>query len=238
VSEHDEPHRPFDACRRPKKLWRGRCGARRGYSASPSQLRCRIAPIPTALWCGWRGAWGSTLATDETRELAGEAFWRFSLAFYDFSGVSEALIALQDSEGLDVNLILFALWVGISGRGLLDRDTLMAADRAVFEIRTEIVQPLRMLRRKLAESPDIDVQELRRDLKALELASEKMVQTRLAHLAGPVSAMAADITAAHANLAVYLGPDRVLSAEAAVIRGAISRFVNSGAPNRQSRPSA
>jgi uncharacterized protein (TIGR02444 family) len=178
------------------------------------------------------------LATNETREPADEAFWRFSLAFYDLPRVSEPLIALQDREGLDVNLILFALWIGFSGRGRLDRDALMAADRAISELRTQIVQPLRTLRRKLAGSSDADVQDLRRDLKALELASEKLVQTRLARLAGPACAMAADITAAHANLALYLGPDRVLNPEADVIRYAISQFKDLGAANGTSRPSA
>ena len=45
-----------------------------------------------------------------------EALWRFSLAFYARPGVAEALIALQDRAGLDVNLMLFALWLGVSGR--------------------------------------------------------------------------------------------------------------------------
>ena len=53
-----------------------------------------------------------------------EAFWRFSLAFYERPGVPDALIALQDRDGFDVNLILFALWLGISGRGLLGGDAL------------------------------------------------------------------------------------------------------------------
>ena len=55
-----------------------------------------------------------------------EAFWRFSLVFYERPGVADALIALQDRGGFDVNLILFALWLGISGRGLLGGDTLAA----------------------------------------------------------------------------------------------------------------
>jgi uncharacterized protein (TIGR02444 family) len=45
-----------------------------------------------------------------------EAFWCFSLAFYERPGVADALIALQDRDGFDVNLVLFALWLGISGR--------------------------------------------------------------------------------------------------------------------------
>ena len=51
-----------------------------------------------------------------------EALWRFSLAFYARPGVSEALIGLQDRAGLDVNLVLFALWLGVSGRSRLTSD--------------------------------------------------------------------------------------------------------------------
>ena len=74
------------------------------------------------------------------------AFWRFSLAFYARPGVAEALIALQDRAGFDVNLILFGLWVGLSGRGRLDGELLAAARRATERLRTEIVAPLRALR--------------------------------------------------------------------------------------------
>ena len=153
--------------------------------------------------------------------------WRFSLAFYALPGVARALIALQDRDGLDVNLMLFAMWLGISGRGRLDRDGLAAAERAVDRIRTEIVEPLRSLRRRLRGDPGGDVLHLREGVKALELAAEKLVQARLERFAGPAEAdMAAEarLTAAHANLALYLGPERALCAEAAVISDALDRF--------------
>src|SRR5947208_14107979 len=47
-------------------------------------------------------------------DAAGEAFWRFSLALYARPGVADALIATQDRTARDVNLILFALWLGAS----------------------------------------------------------------------------------------------------------------------------
>ena len=73
----------------------------------------------------------------------GEAFWRFSLTFYALPRVAPALLALQDLEGLDVNLMLFALWLGISGRHPLDSGALAAAERAIGTIRAEVVEPLR-----------------------------------------------------------------------------------------------
>src|SRR5580700_6044309 len=86
--------------------------------------------IPTARWCLRREDWGDAWAMDEDGQASeDEAFWRFSLAFYERPGVAEALITLQDRDGFDINLILFALWLGISGHGPLGGDTLAAAER-------------------------------------------------------------------------------------------------------------
>src|SRR6516162_9111146 len=108
----------------------------------------------------------------------GEPLWRFSVAFYARPGVSEALIALQDRAGCDVNLMLFALWLGVSGRGRLTKKELATAARIARPIAADIVGPLRGLRRKLRSDPDADVQRLREGIKALELAAEKIVQSR------------------------------------------------------------
>ena len=66
---------------------------------------------------------------------AGEAFWRFSLALYARPGVAEALIALQDRAGRDVNLMLFALWAGAVRRVALDAGALAAAEAAIGGLR-------------------------------------------------------------------------------------------------------
>ena len=156
-----------------------------------------------------------------------EAFWRFSLAFYERPGVSDALIALQDRDSFDVNLVLFALWFGISGRGPLGGDVLAAAERVAGSLRSEIVEPLRRLRRKLRHHPDGDVQRLREGVRALEIAGEKLVQDRLAHLAEGNcvnTCPGSRRNAAHANLALYLGGEGVRSKEAAVIEQALDSF--------------
>src|SRR5215470_5475198 len=103
-----------------------------------------------------------------------EALWRYSLAFYARPGVSEALLALQDRAGCDVNLILYALWLGVSGGGRLTKGELARADLIARPIRTEIVEPLRALRRKLRAKPDADIQRLRESIKALELDAERV----------------------------------------------------------------
>lgn len=168
----------------------------------------------------------------ETEPLPEEAFWRFSLAFYALPDVARALIALQDRHGLDVNLMLFALWLGISGRGRLGKDTSAAGERAAATVRDEIVEPLRSLRRRLRQHPDADVQRLREGVQALELEGEKLVQRRLVHLAGPglgdIPAEERRVTAL-ANLAAYLGAEKARSAEAMVICDALGSFIGNPA---------
>jgi uncharacterized protein (TIGR02444 family) len=156
-----------------------------------------------------------------------EAFWRFSLAFYELPGVAQALLALQDRDGLDVNLMLLALWLGISGRRRLDSNALAAVEGAIGTIRAEIVEPLRALRRSLKDHPDDDMQLFRESVKKLELKSEKLVQSRIARLAGPASKGVSRqdrLASADVNLTLYLGPKTARSAEAMVVREALENF--------------
>ena len=157
-----------------------------------------------------------------------EVFWQFSLAFYELPDVAQALLALQDRDGLDVNLMLFALWLGITGRRRLGADLLAAADRTTATVRREVVEPLRSLRRRLRQYPAKDIQKLREGVKTLEFEGEKLVQTRLARLAGPARKGVSRedrLAAADANLALYLDPQSARSAEAAVILGALDGFL-------------
>jgi uncharacterized protein (TIGR02444 family) len=151
---------------------------------------------------------------------ASSGLWSFSLGFYRRTDIAAALIALQDDAGLDVNLILFGIWLGLSGRGRLDKELAEEAERAVRTIRVEVVDPLRALRRRLKTAADTDIQCLRQSIKAIEIDAEKAAQIRLAALAGP--AFQADpsdcLTDAEANLALYLGPETASRRQAAIIR--------------------
>ena len=154
----------------------------------------------------------------------GEELWAFSLAFYACPGVAEALLALQDRGGLDVNLMLFALWLGWSGRGRLDRDALAAAERAIGTLRDEIVEPVRTLRRRLKDNSEEDVQGFRERVKALELAAEELVQSRLARLAATKGRIGDGLAAARANFDFYLARKGGGAPEAAIILEAFERF--------------
>jgi len=167
-----------------------------------------------------------TEATGESPD--GEALWRFSVAFYARPGVAEALIALQDRRGCDVNLMLFALWLGVSGRGRLTKEELVIADNIARPIRVDIVEPLRALRRRLKADPEADVQCLREGIKSLELAAEKVIQIRLCRMAEPVNVgadRAARAAAARTNLGLYLRPELACSPEASTIGKALDGFL-------------
>jgi uncharacterized protein (TIGR02444 family) len=178
-------------------------------------------------------------------KAAGTAFWRFSLRFYAQPGVAEALIALQDEAGIDVNLVLYGLWLGVSGRSRLDDAALAAADRATRALRTEIVRPLRQLRRHLAVFAEPNLRHLYEAFKRLELAGERAVQYRLAARAGPVGRGADGNrrrTDAVENLVLTLGADGAKRPEALVLQRAVSTYdelpaLKSRLP-RSSRPSA
>jgi uncharacterized protein (TIGR02444 family) len=153
-----------------------------------------------------------------------ETFWTFSLGFYGRPGVSEACIALQDRHGSDVNLLLYACWVGLSGRGRLAAADLDRAAAANAPWRSAVIEKLRAARRALREEdrhgPILALYEA---AKAAELAAERIAQQRLQALAPPARAADAAARAADAaaNLALCLDGEAA-TAEAAPIFAAIA----------------
>jgi uncharacterized protein (TIGR02444 family) len=135
-------------------------------------------------------------------------FWRFSLNFYRQAGVAEACIALQDDCGVDVNLMLFLLWLAANGRQL-SLDNIKELDQAVRTWRELIIIPIREIRRKLKAAPtlvDAGKQEaLRTKVKAIELEAERLQQEALyaRSRSAPRGSEARPPAAARANLAAY-----------------------------------
>ncbi|HVB16300.1 MAG TPA: TIGR02444 family protein [Stellaceae bacterium] len=161
---------------------------------------------------------------------AGEGFWRFSLAFYARPGVAAALLALQDSAGCNVNLILFALWLGAVRGEPLDAAGLAAAKAVIGPLDARVIAPLRRLRRRLKGSADGDVESVRRRIAALEIGAERQAQYRLAgcRAATVDAAPAGDrLAAAMANLASCLG-DADRSAEADLLRRTLAAMMRRG----------
>ena len=151
----------------------------------------------------------------------GDALWRFSLALYARRGVADGLIALQDRAGCDVNLLLYALWLGVRGVPL-DAAALAAAASAIAPINAAAVAPLRRLRRQLRGTDDRSLAALRRRVLRLELAAERQAQDRLAAL--PTAEPGQEVGRlgiAAANLALYLG-GRHREPEAALLLDALA----------------
>ncbi len=112
------------------------------------------------------------------------AFWDFSVTLYAKPGVAPACLDLQERHGIDVNALLFCLWLGESGRGPAPRQMLDAAFEAVAGWHAEVVRTLRPLRRRLKSGFDpIDsglVQALRARLQKVEIDAEHVEQLALA----------------------------------------------------------
>ncbi len=146
------------------------------------------------------------MANAETEQ--GSPFWRFSLRFYRQAGVADACIALQDGCRIDVNILLFFLWLATARRCVPP-----AAAKAVCEKagpwRDDVVAPLRMVRRRLKEGSALvergAAELFRTRIKAVELESERLQQEALFALAAGLATEDATTvaTAARANVAAY-----------------------------------
>src|SRR6516162_7774056 len=90
----------------------------------------------------------------EAEAQAGSPFWRFSLRFYRGAGVADACIALQDGCGVDVNILLFFLWLA-TARRYVPRATAQAVCEQAGTWRDDVVVPLRTLRRKLKDGSSL-----------------------------------------------------------------------------------
>lgn len=108
-------------------------------------------------------------------------FWRFSLSFYARADVAPACLVLQDRLGVDVNLLLFAIFFAAERRCVLSPNELREADDAVALWRTDIVQKLRQIRTylKTGVPPGNATESLRVQVKAAELKAEQIEQAVL-----------------------------------------------------------
>jgi uncharacterized protein (TIGR02444 family) len=139
---------------------------------------------------------------------AGSQFWRFSLCFYRQPGVGDACIALQDGCGVDVNVLLFLLWLA-SGQRRVPPDVMPSLCARTAAWRDDVVVPLRTLRRRLKDGSALvaggTVELFRTRIKAVELEAERLQQEALFALAAGLPTVTAPSVeaAARANVAAY-----------------------------------
>jgi uncharacterized protein (TIGR02444 family) len=112
--------------------------------------------------------------------------WHFSIAVYSSDGVTDECLALQEQLSLDVNLLLFAAFMGaVDGVSLTPQDV-ATANSEVAGWHDEVVRTLRAARRAL-KPPSLDTGNplqdsdvaLRAQLKSAELSAEKIEQAML-----------------------------------------------------------
>ncbi len=112
-------------------------------------------------------------------------FWSFSLRVYSAPGVSEECLELQDKLGTDVNVMLYAVWLG-AVRGITLREgDLARIEEVVASWSANVVQPLRKVRRTMKAMPviaDPQLQTLRKRVADTDFFSEQIEQALLFQL--------------------------------------------------------
>jgi uncharacterized protein (TIGR02444 family) len=133
------------------------------------------------------------------------SFKRFALALYGREGVADACLHLQNRHDLDVNLVLFAAFLGAKRRQRLTTSGLEAARARVDAWHREVVRPLRAVRQRLktgpAPAPNEITADLRRRLQQVEIDAELIELDQLGALIPvlgplPASGSAAECAAA------------------------------------------
>lgn len=131
-------------------------------------------------------------------------FWGWAVKAYGGEGVAEACLNLQDEDGQNVPLLLWAVWMACEGRSVNDK----LASEAVALTRPwaeSLIVPLRALRRRLKSELTAGDNELRlplrQKIKQAELDAEQALMALLAKLASGKNIEIHDVTVlAQANL--------------------------------------
>ena len=121
--------------------------------------------------------------TQPDLELEGP-HWDFALRLYGRDGVAPACLVLQDEAGVDVIVLMMALFAASRGAAAGTVADVAALDAQVRGWRDDVVRPLRAVRRRMKEmrpgGPHIEA--LRNRIKADELQAEKIELAMLARV--------------------------------------------------------
>ena len=148
------------------------------------------------------------MAHTDTPDNQGSPLWRFSLRTYRQAGVEDACIALQDECGVDVNVLLFFLWLAAEKKLVPALNARAVCEQAALW-HGDVVAPLRAVRRKLKGGSTLierNTAELfRTRIKAVELEAERLQQEALFAMTANLEAEPAESVeaAARANVLAY-----------------------------------
>lgn len=117
-----------------------------------------------------------------------QGFWDFSVRTYYGAGVQEAFLALQNERGVDINMLLFCIWLGRTHGEFSDSLFAAACDFSTRWAR-HVVVPLRNVRTWMkgagchdGKAPVQDCMDLREKVKGIEFAAEKLQEEVLESL--------------------------------------------------------
>lgn len=166
--------------------------------------------------------------TGDHRDIASDS-WAFALRLYAAPGVSDACLTLQAEAGVDVMLLLVASFAASQRRIHLTPSDIRDMDTACGAWRTQVIHPLRQLRTILKSgpmpAPSSETERLRSQIKASELAAERLENDLLAHWLQRKTAQHRDLTrdeigeVLHSVVRHFLGEaqaHRVVAVQAAV----------------------
>jgi len=138
-------------------------------------------------------------------------FWDFSLQTYGAEGVAPACLALQEGYRVDVNFLLFCLWLGRAGYGAVGADEIARMHGAIGGWHKDVVRHLRTLRKRLktpvATEDRALALSLRQRIQKIEIDAEHIEQLMLGAALPDPNIRAGDdgdgAAAARANLEAY-----------------------------------
>lgn len=136
--------------------------------------------------------------------------WPYTLDLYARPGVQDAVIALQESQGADVNVLFYCVWCAATGRGSLDAGSFDRVESRIARWRREVTKPLRRLRTRIKTDPTLlaleGAADARKRILEAEIESERIAQIAIESTAGQPSDEGSDAPAAIAarNLRAYL----------------------------------
>lgn len=109
--------------------------------------------------------------------------WAFSLALYDKPDVPPACLTLQDRFGVDVSVLLMALYGAVKRGRHMGAGEVVRLEAAASAWRRAVVEPLRAVRRVLKEgpppAPSPQTEAVRDKIKVAELSAEQLEQAIL-----------------------------------------------------------
>jgi uncharacterized protein (TIGR02444 family) len=109
-------------------------------------------------------------------------FWSFSLEVYAAPGVAAECLALQRELDVDVNMLLFCVWLGARRNIVLSAEQIGFFENIVRSWHEDVVKPLRRVRDTLKSRADFveeDIGALRGQVLSVELGAERIEQALL-----------------------------------------------------------